>query len=104
MRKLASTMTTTVQLVKKSDDLYSLNSTILLLTTSQKFKLGEEKDVTTQDGRKVKNVFTIEGNKLIEKQIGEKTFMIVREYFDEELIVTTSMGEVVSTSWCKLVD
>lgn len=95
-------MTTTVQLTKKGDE-YSLNSTILLLTTSQKFKVGEAKDVTTQDGRKVKNVFTIEDNKLIEQQIGEKTLTIVREYSDDELIVTTSMGGVESTSWCKLV-
>lgn len=95
-------MTTTVQLTKKDDE-YSLNSTILLLTTSQKFKVGEAKDVTTQDGRKVKNVFTIEDNKLIEQQIGDKTLTIVREYSDDELIVTTSMGGVESTSWCKLV-
>lgn len=74
-----------------------------MLTTSQKFKVGEEKDVTTQDGRKIKNVFTIEGNKLIEKQIGEKTLTIIREYSDDELIVTTEMGQVVSTSWCKVV-
>lgn len=96
-------MTTTVQLVK-TDDLYSLNSTILFLTTSQKFKVGEAKDVTTQDGRKVKNIFTIEGNRLIEQQIGEKTLTIIREYSDDQLIVTTSMGSVVSTSWCKLVE
>lgn len=104
MRKLASTMTTTVQLVKKDDGHYSLNSTILFLTTSQKFHLGVEKDVTTQDGRKVKNVFTIEGQKLIEHQIGEKIFSIVRDYSEEELVVTTTMNGVTSTSWCKVVE
>lgn len=124
LRKISKTLTTVVQLTRK-EDVYSLNSTILLLTTSQKFKLGEGKDVTTQDGRKVNNIFTIEDNKLIEQQIGEKTFTIVREYFDEEMIVTATFGEVhiflynlqnkkknffsysyqvVSTSWCKLVN
>lgn len=104
MRKLSSTLTTTVQLVKKSDDQYSLNTTILLVSTSQKFRLKEEKDVTTLDGRKVKITFDIEGNKLIENQVGEKTLTIVREYFDEELIVTSTIGNVVCKSWCKLVD
>lgn len=104
LRKLAPSLTTTVQLVKKDNDQYSLNSTILLLTTSQKFKLGEGKDITTQDGRKVKNTFTVEDNKLIETQVGEKTLTIVREYFDDQLIVTTTMGDIVSMSWCKHVD
>jgi formylmethanofuran:tetrahydromethanopterin formyltransferase len=104
MRKLAQTITTTVQLVKKSETDYSLNSTLLLLTTSQKFKLGEEKSVTTVDGRKVKNVFTIEGNKLIEKQLGEKDLIIERVFFSDQLIVTSSMGGVESKAWCKLVE
>ena len=94
MRRIAKTFTTVVQLTKK-DDRYSLNSTILFFSTSQKFILGEATDVVTLDKRKVKNVFTIEENKLIEKQIGEdKTLTIIREYFDEELIVTATFGGV----------
>lgn len=104
LRKLSSSMSTTVQLVKKSDGEYSLNSTILLMTTSQKFTLNEEKDVTTLDGRKVKISFIIEGNKLIENQVGEKTLRIVREFFDDEMIATSSISGVVCKSWCKLVN
>jgi hypothetical protein len=104
MRKLAQTITTTVQLVKKTETDYSLNTMMLLLTTSQKFKLGEEKSITTADGRKVRNVFTIEGNKLIEKQLGEKDLIIERVFSDDQLIVTSSMGNVVSRAWCKLVE
>jgi hypothetical protein len=104
MRKLSSTMTTTVQLVKKADDHYSLNTTILLMTTSQKFRLNEEKDVTTLDGRKVKISFTIERNKLTENQVGEKTLTIVREFSDDQMIATSTIGNVMCTSWCKLVE
>ena len=85
MIKIAKTFTTVVQLTKKGD-VYSLNSTIMLFSTSQKFKLGEGKNVTTSDGRKVINIFEIEGNKLIEKQIGEKTLIIEREYSDDQMI------------------
>jgi len=104
MRKLAATLTTTVQLVKKDDTNYSLNTTILLFSTSQKFVLNEEKDITTADGRKVANSFSIEDNRLIEKQIGEKSMIIVREFFDNELIVTSTIGGVVCKSWCKVIE
>jgi len=104
MRKLSQSMTTTVQLVKKNDTDYSLNTTILLMTTSQKFKLNDEKEIKTLDGRRVKNSFTIDNNILTEKQIGEKSLIIVREFFDEQLVVTSTIGDVVCTSWCKLID
>lgn len=104
MRKAAGSMSTVVQLTKKSETEYSLNSTILLFTTSQKFTPGVGKNVKTVDGRKVFNVFEIDGSKLIEKQIGEKTMIIEREFFDDELIVTSSIGDVVCKSWCKLVE
>lgn len=74
-----------------------------MLTTTQKFKLGEEKEMTTTDGRKVKNVFTIDGNVLTEKQIGEQTFTLVREFFDDEMITTSYYGNVVCKGYCKLV-
>lgn len=104
MRKIAKTITTTVQLVKKDDGSFSLNSTLMLITIPQKFKLGEEKDVKTQDGRQVKNSFTIEGNILTELQVGEKTFVIVREFFEDEMIVTSTVGTVSSKAWCKKVN
>lgn len=102
LRKVASSMSTTVQLVKNSDE-YTLHTKMLLLTISQKFKLGEEKEITTTDGRKVKNVFTIDGNILTEKQIGEKTFTIIREFFDDEMLATSYYGNAVCKGWCKIV-
>lgn len=104
MRQLSKTMKSTMQLVKADENSYSFNTTILFITTSQKFKLGEEKELTTIDGRKIRNIFTIEGNKLIEKQIGEKILLVEREFFDEEMIVKTSSGGVVCTTWCKHVE
>lgn len=103
MRKIASSMSTTVELVRKTDLQYCLISTILLMTTSQKFILNEGKDVTTVDGRKVKITFSIDGNKLIENQIGEKSLVIIREFYEDEMIVTSTINGVVCKSWCKLV-
>lgn len=103
IRAITKKLTTTVQLTKKDGGTYSLNSIILFVTTSQKFKLNEALDVTTADGRKVKNIFTVDGNILIEKQIGEKTLTIIREFFDDEMIATTEINGVSCKSWCKVV-
>lgn len=104
MRKISRSLTTVLQLVKKGENRYSLNTSILIFSISQKFVIGEETDITTADGRKVKDSFTIEDNKLIEVQKGEKTLLVVREFFDTELIVTTSCGDVVSKTWCKMIE
>lgn len=85
----------THQLVKNSDDTYKLDST--------EFELGKGKNITTPDGRKIKNIFTIEGNKLIEQQVGEKTITVIREFTDDQIISTASVGNVTSTTWFKLV-
>jgi hypothetical protein len=97
MRKIGKTLPTVVQLTKDGDK-YSLNSKILVLKHSQVFTPGEEVPVDkTLDGRKIINIFTIEGNKLIEKQIeldNARTMTITREFFDQELIVETTYGGV----------
>lgn len=103
-RKLAQNTKSTLQLVKKDDGSYSLNSTIMFITMPNVFRLGEEKDITTQDGRKVKNTFTIEGNVLTEHQLGVKNFVIVREFSDDEMIMTSTAGSVTSKTWCKRVN
>lgn len=76
MRKVSKSLTTVSQLTKKSGNRYSFNTTILIFSMSQKFTLGEENEITTADGRKVKNTFTIEDNKLIEVQRGDKTLQL----------------------------
>lgn len=102
MRKIASGLSTTIYLTKKGDE-YTFHSKISLFTTSNTFRLGEEKEITTADGRRVKNTFTLDGNTLTEKQIGEETLTVVREFFDDEMIATTYYANVVCKSWCKAV-
>lgn len=59
--------------------------------------IGQEIEQTTIDGRKVKNIFTIEGNKLIEKQIEPNREVIqIREYFENEVLGTTIIGNITT--------
>lgn len=100
LRKMGNTVSPTVDLVKNGDEyVFSTNSTFK--STVIKFKLGEEFDEETLDGRKVKSVVTLDGNKLIQEQKGEKPSTIIREFSDTECIVTCTIGDIKCTRWYK---
>lgn len=89
LRKMGNTVTPTVEL-KKDGDLYTFTTTSTFKTSSISFKLGEEFDEETLDGRKVKSVCTMDGNTLTQEQKGDKPSTIVREFSDSELITVSS--------------
>lgn len=84
MRKMGNSVSPTVELVKDGDD-YSFNTTSTFKNTTIKFKLGEEFDEETLDGRKVKSTMTLDGNTLTQDQKGDKAHKIVREFTDSDL-------------------
>ena len=92
MRKMANTVSPTVELAKSGDE-YTLTTTSTFKSSALKFKLGEEFDEETMDGRKVKSVCTLEGNVLTQKQNGEKPSTIVREFTDTELTAIMTAGD-----------
>lgn len=61
------------------------------------FELGKEFDEETLDGRQVKSVMTLEGNKLIQKQGGDPKSEIVREFGEKEMIATMKVKDVTCT-------
>ncbi|XP_063810667.1 fatty acid-binding protein, heart [Pseudophryne corroboree] len=66
--------------------------------TEVKFKLDEEFDETTADDRKVKSLVTVEDGKLkhVQKWDGKET-TLVREVNEDKLVLTLTLGDVVST-------
>lgn len=84
VRKLGNAVSPVVELTK-SDDKYVLSSNSTFKNTSVSFKLNEEFDEETPDGRKVKSIFTQEGNKLLQTQKSDKVTTIVREFEPEQL-------------------
>lgn len=89
-------MTPTVEL-KKDGDQYSLITTSTFKTSTISFKLGEEFDEETLDGRKVKSVVTLDGNKLVQKQGGTPESTIEREFTEKEMVATMKVGDVTCT-------
>lgn len=96
LRKMGNTVSPTVELVKEGDE-YVFNTVSTFKSTSIKFKLGEEFDEETLDGRKVKSIITLDGNKLVQEQKGDKPHTIVREFSDTALVATMTLNNVVCT-------
>lgn len=93
------------QIVKLGENEYSLNIGIPFKTHQQKFVPGQETMQTTFDGREIKNIFTIEDNKLTEWQIEpNREVKFVREFFDTEMLGEVTVGNVVNRHWSTLVE
>lgn len=71
-----------IELTEK-DGTYTLTSKSTFKDTALVFQLGKEFDEETPDGRMVKSIITLEGNKLIHIQKGDKETKIVREFTPE---------------------
>lgn len=103
MRKIAKTLASTTQLVKLSEDRYALKTRILKSERIE-FTPNEEFEQKTVDGRKVKSTIVFDDAKMIHTQHGEKPLIVERRFFNDEMISITTYGNVVCTSWSKLVE
>lgn len=87
----------TVELRKLPNDKYKLITESTFRNTVIEFKLGEEFDEETVDGRNVKSVMTLENNVLTQKQGGTPPSTIVREFNENEMVAKMSVYDVVAT-------
>ncbi|XP_005804724.1 fatty acid-binding protein, adipocyte-like isoform X1 [Xiphophorus maculatus] len=79
------------------DGVISIKAESTLKTTAVQFKLNEEFDETTADGRKARSIFTFENGKLMQKQSWEgKTTTLEREVQDGKLTAKCIMADVVA--------
>lgn len=103
MRKMGNAATPCVDITLDGDT-YTLKTVTTFKTTEIKFKLGEEFEETTADGRVVKSKVVLEGNKLIHNQVGdkekkEKDSVLTREFTDTDMIMECKVDDIV----CKRV-
>ncbi|XP_011140012.1 myelin P2 protein isoform X1 [Harpegnathos saltator] len=95
-RKMGSSVSPVIEMTEK-DGTYTLKTTSPFKSTEIKFKLGEEFDEETADGRKVKSVCTLENNKLIQVQKGDKDTTIEREFTPTEIKAIMKVDDIVCT-------
>jgi len=75
------------------------------MTHQQKFVLGQEVVQSTVDGRTVRNIFTLENDILVERQIEpNREVKLIREFTDKEMLGKSITGQVISLHWSKLVE
>jgi hypothetical protein len=104
IRKMAGNTTSTVELVKLDDDSYSFNTTSTFRSQELKFKLNEEFTEKRMDGAEVKSTIIFDGNKMIQTQRGDKEIVLERQFTDDELFLTCTVGSVVAKRWFKAVE
>ncbi|XKL64996.1 hypothetical protein PGB90_005082 [Kerria lacca] len=103
-RKVAATVQPIVEIVQESDGKLTLSSSSPFKNISITFNLGEEFDEITPDGRKVKSIITLEGNKLIQIQKNGKESVTIREFTPEQVNMTLKIDDVVCTRSYKYVE
>jgi len=95
-RTVGNKVSPVVELTKSGDE-YSLKTQSTFKNTEIKFKLGEEFSEDTPDGRKVKSVCTLNGNKLMQVQKGDKETTIEREFTPTEMKAVMKVDDIVCT-------
>ncbi|KAF0765379.1 MPA13 allergen-like isoform X1 [Aphis craccivora] len=98
-RKLGNTVSPVVELTKSDDGKLVLSSNSTFKNSSIAFKLNEEFDEETPDGRKVKSLIVQDGNKLIHTQKCDKhnDTTIVREFEPEQLKMVLTVDDITCT-------
>lgn len=98
---MATSTTSTVELIKEDDDNYSFNTTSTFRSQQLKFKVNEQFTEKRMDGQEVLSTITFDGNKMIQIQKGDKTIELIREFSDDELFLTCTVGPVIAKRWFK---
>lgn len=101
VRKVLPKVKTTIQLIKKGDeDIFALHTSRKIMSQSVEFELNEEFMEKLLNGKKVTSIITFQNNIMTHtQQATEKPLVIVRKYFDDEMVETTKYGDIVCTSW-----
>lgn len=97
LRKIGTAANSAEEWIQEGDYII-VKITSTFKNTDLKFKLGEEFDETTLDGRKVKSTFQLEGDKLVQHQRdkdGNVISCLTREIQGDELILKMECKGVV---------
>jgi len=94
-RKAAAALKPSTTYIAEPDGFYVIRSESSMGTHDTRFRLNEEFDEKTQDGRKCKSIIRLEGKKLIQDQKGEVPSTLIRELEDDSTLVLTLTANAV---------
>merc|ERR1712228_437711 len=94
----AATVSTPVMTVSEEGGVWSILTSTTLKSMELKFKIGEEFDETTPDGRDVTAIVTLEGNSFVTEQKakkdGQKSTKSIREFNGDEVVYTMTIDGI----------
>ncbi|KAG5676187.1 hypothetical protein PVAND_006036 [Polypedilum vanderplanki] len=94
-RFLAKKSITITEVNKLNEDEYELKLITTFATKSQIFSPGQVKEIQYIDGRRFKNIFEFDENRLIEKQVEKnREVTIIREFHENEMLGTIIVGDI----------
>lgn len=99
-RKMANSVTPTVAMSRDADGrVYTFHTWSVFKDSQSSFRLDEEFDEETPDGRTVRSIITMsaDGTRMVHRQLGEKETRIERVFEAERAVVTMSYDGVVCT-------
>jgi hypothetical protein len=95
-RKMASVLKPNV-IISAAGDTWTLKTESTLKTSETSFKLGQEYEETTADGRNVMTTFTMDNEgKLVQDQKGKVPSIITRELIDDNTLLCTCVAKDVT--------
>jgi len=97
-RKLAGSVKPNTIIIAEPNGVYNIRSESSFKNHDMKFKLNEEFEEHTADGRKAKTKLRLDGRKLIQEQKAEVDSIIVRELTDDNTIVVTLTANAVTST------
>ncbi|NP_001279795.1 fatty acid-binding protein, heart-like [Callorhinchus milii] len=94
------TLTKPTTIICVDGDTVTLKTRSSVKNTEIKFRLGEEFNEMTADGRETRTTVTMNNDKMVQVQRwDDKETTLVRELKDGKLILTCTMGDVFSTRY-----
>ncbi len=102
LRKVGSSVHPTCYLEQHGDEFHYYNESTFK-NFHLTFKLGEEKEQETADGRKVLTTFTLDGNTLTQVEKCKQNSVIVRVFTETEMRATSTYGSVTATRVYKAI-
>ncbi|XP_023321512.1 fatty acid-binding protein [Eurytemora carolleeae] len=91
----AATVSTPVMEVSEEGGVWTIKTSTTLKSMELKFKVGEEFEETTADGREVTAKVIVDGNKFVSEQKakkdGQKSTKTIREFNGDEVVQTMTV-------------